>query len=373
MAISSKKAADGTLHCNFCGKSQYEVRKLIAGPSVFICNECVDLCNGIIREEDKGALLAPSEDLPALVAANMARVDKYVPGNVELKREVSLDAASRLFAGKAGASGMRARALFVGPPGCGISEILRLIWTAAGSAVVVTDACQLRETRLVGPSNLFNRVMQACNFDLEQAGRSTIIIENVDRLATGTDEARKIQEELEVVIRGSLVPVADQSNKWNLEGVTLDTSSISFFAISSALHLGRPPIVPGQAGKQKRLGENPDNLVNLLEARGFIRPLIQAFDVVREYEPIMRTEFEEFLRSPDSEPLAEWRRMLGDESVELDEPCMDELLNQVERRRSGLQALHGIMRVVAMRIAFERHSSSEPMVAITPDWLRENL
>lgn len=176
-----------------------------------------------------------------------------------------------------------------------------------------------------------------------------------------------------MIIRGSLVTVAAKDDRRVNQGTMLDTSSISFFAISSALHRGRPSIVADSAGGNQRLTDNPDNLLNMLEARGFIRDLIQAFDSVTEYEPITRAEFESFLRSPDSVPLDEWREMLGDEMVALEEACMDELVNQVERRGSGLRALSGILRVVAMRVAFDRHSSSEALLTITPEWLRENL
>jgi ATP-dependent Clp protease ATP-binding subunit ClpX len=367
------KDTKSTLYCSFCGKSQHEVRKLIAGPTVFICDECVDLCNDIVREETKNALIAQGDDLPLVVDKAIRNVGNYVPGNLPLKRDVTIDAAGRKASATAGGSGARVRMLFVGPSGCGISDILRIVWQSTGSTVVVVDASQLRETRLIGPGDIFHRLMQACDFSIERAAQGTIIIENLERLATGTDETRRIQEELEVVIRGSLVNVSDQQGPKAREGLMLDTSSISFFAISSALHRGRPPIISRHSEEKRRLTDTPENLISLLEARGFIRDLVQAFDSIREYEPIARAEFEAFLRSPNSVPLAEWRRMLGDEAVALEETSMEELLNQVERRGSGLRALNGILRVVAMRVAFERHSSPEPLLTITSDWLRENL
>lgn len=361
------------LYCNFCGKSQYEVRKLIAGPNTFICNECVELCNDIVAEENR-FIVAPGDSLPEIIRKSTAKIEEFVPGNSQLKKDVALDAAGHMFAVGAGGTGARACGLFLGPIGCGISEILKVAWEAAGANVLVVDASQLRETSLSETSNVFAKLVQSADYNYDRAQRGTIIIENIDRLADGTEGSRRLQEELEVLIRGTLVNIPKESGRTGVqrEQPIFDTSNVSFYATSSVLHRGCPSIVADE-DEEQHIDSETSKIVALLEARGFLRELILSFDVIREYRPIGEKEFEAFLKAPTSKLLAQWRSWLGRYSAGLEQGCMAELLIQVKKRESGLRALQGVLRLVAMRVAFERHNSDGADFTITPEWLRDNL
>lgn len=360
----------GTLYCSFCGKSQHEVRKLIAGPTVFICDECVDLCTDILRREGPSNVsqLAESEDRERASKA----LDLLVPGNASLKRSVIVEAASMLRIAEHRAAA-RVRTLYVGPEGCGIADVLRHAWELTGRAVLIEDAVRFRATSLFERESMLARLLSQCDFNVERAQRSVIIIENLDRLAkTGdaksSEDSRRLQEELETLLRGIPVGIAPQGGlKQHQQLLTVDTSAISFIGITTLLHRGQPPVL----GEGKAVIRSPNDLRGELQARGLLRELVDAFDDVRGYEPIRRAEMLAYLREPGSAIWKEWRELVRTAAAPDPDGVHELICDEVMRRGGGMRSLRGLIHTIAIRMNL--HAVAGDAQALTLEWLREAM